>query len=151
MAGETQDQSIGPLPQFYFSVDIGDQQNLTFQEVSGLDAETQVIEYRADDSKQFSTAKMPGIRKVGNVTLKKGVFVQDEKFWDWYSQIEMNTIKQVPVVIRLLDEKGNASMVWTLLNAWPTKITGVDLKSDGNEAAVETLEIAHEGMTIKTG
>ena len=94
---------------------------------------------------------MQGIRKVGNVPLKKGVFVRDDKFWDWYSQIKMNTIKRVPVVIRLLDEKGNASMVWTLLNAWPTKITGADLKSDGNEVAVETLEIAHEGMTIKTG
>jgi phage tail-like protein len=151
MAGETQDQSIGPLPKFYFSVDIGDQQNLTFQEVSGLDAETQVIEYRAGDNKRFSTVTMPGIRKFSNVTLKKGVFVRDDKFWDWYSQIKMNTIKRVPVVIRLLDEKGNASMVWTLLNAWPTKITGADLKSDGNEVAVETLEIAHEGMTIKTG
>jgi len=51
MAGETQDQSIGPLPKFYFSVDIGDQQNLTFQEVSGLDAEMQVIEYRAGGTK----------------------------------------------------------------------------------------------------
>jgi phage tail-like protein len=151
MAGETQDQSIGPLPKFYFSVDIGDQQNLTFQEVSGLDAQTQVIEYRAGDNKRFSTVTMPGIRKFSNVTLKKGVFVRDDKFWDWYSQINMNTIKRVPVVIRLLDEKGNASMVWTLLNAWPTKITGADLESDGNEVAVETLEIAHEGMTIKTG
>jgi len=151
MAGETQDQSVWPLPKFYFSVDIGDQQNLTFQEVLGLDAETKVIEYRAGDNKRFSTATMPGIKKFGNVTLKKGAFVRDDKFWDWYSQIEMNTIKRVPVVIRLLDEKGNASMVWTLLNAWPTKITGADLKSDGNEVAVETLEIAHEGMTIKTG
>jgi len=42
-------------------------------------------------------------------------------------------------------------MEWALLNAWPTKITGADLKSDGNEAAVGTLEIAHEGVTIKTG
>ena len=151
MAGETQDQSVWPLPKFYFSVDIGDQQNLTFQEVSGLDAEPQVIEYRAGDNKRFSTVKMPGVRKFGNVTLKKGVFVRDDKFWDWYSQIEMNTIKRVPMVIRLLDEKGDASMVWTLQNAWPTKITSADLKADGNEVAVETLEIAHEGITIKTG
>ena len=42
-------------------------------------------------------------------------------------------------------------MVWTLQNAWPTKITSADLKADWNEVAVETLEIAHEGMTIKTG
>ena len=151
MAGETQDHSVWSLPKVYISVDIGDQQNLAFQEVSGLDAETQVIEYRAGDNKRFSTVKMPGVRKFGNVTLKMGVFVRDDKFWDWYSQIEMNTIKRVPVVIRLLDEKGDASMVWTLQNAWPTKITGTDLKSDGNEVAVETLEIAHEGITIKTG
>lgn len=150
MADEAQDQSVWPLPKFHFSVDIGDQQNLAFQEVSGLNTETQVIEYRAGDSRQFSTVKMPGI-KVGNVTLKKGVFVKYDKFWDWYSQVKMNTIKRVPVVIRLLDEKGNASTVWTLLNAWPTKITGTDLRADGNEVAIETLEIAHEGMTVKTG
>ncbi|MFM0730572.1 phage tail protein [Paraburkholderia sediminicola] len=151
MASEAQDQSVWPLPKFYFSVDIGDQQNLTFQEVSGLETETQVVEHRADNSKQFATVKIPGITKVGNVTLKKGVFAKDNHFWAWYSQIEMNTIKQVPVVIRLLDENGNATMVWTLLNAWPTRITGTDLKADGNEVAVETLEIAHEGMTVKTG
>ena len=148
MAGEAQGQSIWPLPKFHFSVDIGDQKNLAFQEVSGLDTETQIIEYRAGNSKDFSTVKMPGIKKVGNVTLKKGIFVKDNKFWDWYSQISMNTIKRVPVVIKLLDEKGNPTMVWTLQNAWPTKITGTDLKADGNEVAVETLEIAHEGLTI---
>ena len=149
MAGEAQDPKVWPLPKFYFSVDIGDQQNLAFQEVSGLDTETQIIEYRAGNSSTFSTVKMPGISKVGNVTLKKGIFVKDNKFWDWYSQIKMNTIKRVPVVIKLLDEKGGATMVWTLQNAWPTKITGTDLKSDGNEVAVETLEIAHEGLEIK--
>ena len=81
MAGEAQDQSIWPLPKFHFSVDIGDQKNLAFQEVSGLDTETQIIEYRAGNSKDFSTVKMPGIKKVGNVTLKKGIFVKDNKFW----------------------------------------------------------------------
>ncbi|WP_322044107.1 phage tail protein [Paraburkholderia sp. J67] len=149
MAGEVQDQSIWPLPKFYFSVDIGDQQNLAFQEVTGLETEKQVIEYRAGNSKQFSTVKMPGIGKVGNVTLKKGIFVKDNKFWDWFSQIKMNVIKRVPVVIKLLDEQGGTTMVWTLTNAFPVKITGTDLKSDGNEVAVETLELAHEGLTIE--
>jgi phage tail-like protein len=55
------------------------------------------------------------------------------------------------VVISLLDEAGKPTMVWTLSNAWPTKITGTDLKSDGNEVAVETIEIAHEGLTIANG
>lgn len=137
-----------PLPKFYFKVDIGDQKDVPFQEISGLDTETQPIEYRAGNSKEFSTVKMPGIKKTGNVTLKKGVFVKDNKFWDWYNQIKLNTIKRVPVTIQLLDEGGNPTMVWTLSNAWPTKITGTDMKSDGNEVAVESLEVAHEGLTI---
>lgn len=146
--GSVQSQTVWPISKFYFSVDIGDQKNLAFQEVSGLDIEAQIIEYRNGNSPVFSTIKMPGIQKSGNVTLKKGVFVKDNKFWDWYNQIKMNTIKRETVVIKLLDEAGAPTMTWTLLNAWPTKITGTDLKSDGNEVAVETLEIAHEGLTI---
>lgn len=149
MAGE-KEGNIWPLPKFYFSVDIGDMgTDLPFQEVSGLETETQVIEYRAGNSKVFSTIKMPGIAKFGNVTLKKGVFVKDNKFFDWYGKIQMNTIKRESITIKLLDETGKPTMVWKLANAWPTKITGTGLKSDGNEVAVETLEIAHEGITIE--
>lgn len=149
MAGEAQD-NVWPLPKFYFQVKIGDTE-VAFQEVSGLDIEAQIIEYRHGNSKEFSTIKMPGIKKTGNVTLKKGVFVKDNAFWDWFNQIKMNTIERKTVVISLLDEEGNPSMVWTLNNAWPTKITGTDMKSDGNEVAVETVEVAHEGLTISNG
>ena len=55
---------------------------------------------------------------------------------------------RVPVTISLLDEAGKPTMVWTLANAWPTKITGTDLKAEGNEVAIETIEIVHEGLTI---
>ena len=146
MAGEVQDK-VWPLPKFYFKVKIADQE-VQFQEVSGLEIEAQVIEYRHGNSPEFSTIKMPGIKKSSNVTLKKGVFKDDKAFWGWYNQIKMNTIERKAMMISLLDEAGNDTMVWTLKNAWPTKITGTDLKSDGNEVAVETLEIAHEGITI---
>jgi phage tail-like protein len=148
MAGEKQD-NVWPLPKFYFSVKVDkDLADGTFQEVSGLDVEAQIIEYRHGNSPEFSTIKMPGIKKYGNVTLKKGIFVKDNKFWDWFNKIKMNTIERQSVTISLLDEGGSPTMVWTLKNAWPTKITGTDMKSDGNEVAVETLEIAHEGLTI---
>lgn len=147
MAGEAQD-AVWPLPKFYFSVDWGDQKNLAFQEVSGLEGETQEIEYRHGNNPQFSTIKMPGIAKNGTVTMKKGIFAKDNTFWAWYSQIKMNTIKRVPVTIKLLDEKGNPTMTWTLANAWPKKVSGTDLKSDGNEVAIESIEIVHEGITI---
>jgi phage tail-like protein len=145
--GSAQSKTLWPLPKFYFQVK-WDSNLMSFQEVSGLDIEAQPIEYRHGDSQDFSTIKMPGIKKTGNVTMKKGVFKSDNKFWDWFNQIKMNTIKRVPVTISLLDESGAVTMVWTLRNAWPTKITGTDLKADGNEVAVETIEIAHEGLTV---
>jgi phage tail-like protein len=141
-----------PMPKFRFEVDLGTIiTGVAFQEVSGLDAETQIIEYRKSNSPLFSTEKMPGIAKYGNVTMKRGVFVNDNTFWNWYSQISMNTIARQTVIIKLLDEKGNTTMQWTLNNAWPTKITSTDLKSDGNEVAIDTLEIAHEQLIISNG
>ena len=76
------------------------------------------------------------------------MFRSDTRFWDWFSQIKTNTTKRLPVTISLLDEAGAPTMVWTLANAWPVKITGTDLKSDGNEVAIESIEISHEGLTI---
>lgn len=144
--------NVWPVPKFYFRVRFGAlKATVLFQEVSGLDTETQVIEYRHQDHPGFSTVKMPGIAKTGNVTMKKGVFVKDHQFWDWFNQIKMNTIKRETVTIQLLDEQGSPLMTWTLQNAWPTKITSTDVKSDGNEVAVETIEIAHEGLTIQNG
>jgi len=148
----TTENNTWPLPQFYFKVNLGSQNNtVMFQEVSGLETETQAIEYRHGDSKKFSTIKMPGIAKFGNVTLKRGVFTKDNNFFKWYDAIKMNTIKRETVTIQLLDEKGTITMTWTLTNAWPTKFTGTDMKSDGNEVAVDTIEIAHEGLTISNG
>ena len=145
--GSKQSTTVWPLPKFHFRVDWGGQ-TLSFQEVTGLDAEAQVIEYRAGNSHQFSPIKMPGLKKFSNITLKKGVFKGDNKFWDWITQIKMNTIQRVPVTISLMDQAGQPTMVWTLANAWPTKVTSSDLKAEGNEVAIETIELAHEGLSI---
>lgn len=140
-----------PLPRFYFVVDWGETRDIPFQEVSGLEIESQPIEYRHGNSPVFSEINMPGIVKNGKVTMKKGLFAKDDGFWDWYSKIKMNTIERQNVVIKLLDEGGNPTMTWTLANAWPTKISSTDLKSDGSEVAIESIEIAHEGLTIANG
>ncbi len=139
-----------PLPKFHFEIII-DGQKAHFTEVTGLDIESQVIEYRKGNSPQFSTTKMPGLQKFSNVTLKRGVFKNDNKLWDWFNSIKMNTINKKTIIINLLDETKKPVMTWTLNNAWPTKIQVTDMKADGNEVAVETIEIAHEGLTIATG
>lgn len=148
--GAEQSASVWPMPKFHFKVMWNDVQ-MSFQEVSGLDAQSEEIKYRAGDSKVFSVVKMPGLIKYGNVTMKKGIFKGDNKFWDWFSKIKMNTIERTTVTISLLDEKDAETMVWTLKNAWPTKVTGTDLKAEGNEVAIESIEIVHEGLEIKNG
>lgn len=149
-SAQTSNAQLWPLPKFYFEVK-WDSDVMSFQEVSGLDIESQPIEYRSGDSPIHSVIKMPGLKKSGNITMKKGTFAKDNKFWDWFNQIKLNTIKRIPITISLLDEKGAPTMVWNVTNAWPTKITGTDLKADGNEVAIETIEIAHEGITIANG
>lgn len=150
MAEGKTENAIWPMPKFRFEVDLGVSglNAVAFQEISGMDVENQIIEYRKSNSPLFSVVKMPGIVKYGNVTMKRGVFVKDNSFWDWHAKIVMNTIERATVLIKLLDEQGNPTMQWTLNNAWPTKITSTDLKSDGNEVAVDTLEIAHEQLII---
>lgn len=146
--GSAQSQAVWPLPKFYFQVKWDDSE-MAFQEVSGLDIESEVLEYRAGNSKVFSKVKMPGMVKFGNITMKKGVFVKDNAIWDWFAEIKMNTIKRKPLTISLLDEGGAPTMVWKVQNAFPSKITGTDLKAEGNEIAVESIEIAHEGFVIE--
>ncbi|MGC6373543.1 phage tail protein [Pseudomonas sp. K2I15] len=144
--------STWPMPKFRFEVDFGTQlTGIAFQEVSGMEKDVQVIEYRNSTSAPLSTIKMPGIAKYSNVTMKRGVFTNDNAFWQWMDEIKMNTIARRTVLVKLLDEAGNVTMQWQLNNAWPTKITGADLKSDGNEVAVDTLEIAHEQMIVIGG
>ena len=147
MAGEAQD-NVWPLPKFSFQVELNGGV-VPFQEVSGLDVETETIEYRAGNSKEFSKIKMPGLMKTSNITLKKGIFAKDNGLFDWFSKIKMNTIERQDIIISLLDQEGAPTMVWNLTNAFPVKIQGTDLKAEGNEVAVESIEVAYEGMKIE--
>jgi phage tail-like protein len=136
------------MPAFHFQVDWGGS-NLGFSEVSGLNIEQQVIEYRDGLSPEYSSIKMPGIRKYGNITLKRGIIKKDNEFFAWLNTTKMNKVERRDLVIKLLDEEHNPVMVWSVKNAWPAKVDSPTLKADGNEVAIETLEIAHEGVTIE--
>lgn len=136
-----------PLPVFHFSVDWGGTL-LTFTEVTGLNVEVQPIEYRDGLSPEYSTTKMPGMKKYGNLTLKRGVMASDNEYFAWLKSIKLNKPERRDIIISLLNEERAPVMTWKVVNAWPTKITSPDLKASANEAAIETLEIAHEGIEI---
>ncbi|WP_428242863.1 phage tail protein [Gynuella sp.] len=141
-------QQVYPLPVFYFEVTWGGERN-SFSEVSGLTQEIQAIEYRHGDSPEFSTMKMPGLRKYSNVTLKRGIVKSDNDFMKWLTTVKLNQIERRTVTIILKDEDQNPVMVWKVLKAFPVKVEGPQLKSSGNEVAIEAIELAHEGIEVQ--
>ncbi len=137
-----------PLIKFHFQVEWGGTK-IGFTEVSGLDVETEVVEYRHGASPEYSKTKMPGLQKYGNITLKRGTFASDNEYFVWWNTVKLNTIERRDITISLLNEEHEPVVVWKVKNAWPTKVQSTDLKADGNEVAIETLELAHEGLVIQ--
>lgn len=138
-----------PLTKFHFSVDWGGTK-IGFTEVTGLDVETEVIEYRQGASPEFSKIKIPGMDKFSNITLKRGIFKNDNEFYTWWKSVHVDDQVRRDITISLLDNNHSPVLVWVVKNAWPTKITGTDLKADGNEVAIETMELTHEGLVVQT-
>lgn len=147
MAGEKQ-EAPWPIPMFHFKVTIGSKGAIAFQEVSGLDTEYDVIEYRAGNSPEFTTVRMPGLKKHSDITLKKGMFSGDTTLFDYFSSVKMNTFARETVTIQLLDEAQEPLFTWTLQNAFPKKVTGASLNAKTSEAAIEELILGHEGLTM---
>jgi phage tail-like protein len=136
------------LPKFHFLVEWGGAR-LGFTEVSGLDVETEVIEYRDGANREYHKQKIPGMQKYANVTLKRGVLQSDNDLFDWWNSVALNTVEKRDVTVSLLNEEHEPVMVWKIKNAWPAKVASTDLKADGNEIAIETVELAHDGLTIQ--
>lgn len=147
MAGENQ-EAPWPIPKFYFKVTIGGKGVIAFQEVSGLDTEYDVMEYRAGNSPEFTTVRMPGLKKHSDITLKKGMFSGDTTLFDYFSSVKMNTVARETVTIQLLDEAQEPLFTWTLQNAFPKKVTGANLNAKTSEAAIEEMVLSHEGLTM---
>ena len=137
-----------PFPSFHFKIEWGGSK-IGFSEASGFNVETQVIEYRDGSSPDYSTIKMPGMQKYGNITLKRGVTTADNEFYLWWNTHLLNSIERRDVTISLLNENHDPVVVWKARNAFPTKVDGVQLKANSNDVAIESMELAHEGLTVE--
>jgi phage tail-like protein len=144
-----------PLPKFHFQVEWGENLKIGFTEASGLDFETEVIEYREGNSKKYNKSKQPGLTKFANVTLKRGTFEGNFEYYkEWRKTVlfqegnKTGSQYRRTVTLKLLNENHEPIITWKLLNAWPSKIQSTDLKADANEVAIETMELVHEGLEI---
>ena len=137
-----------PIPAFHFQVDWGGSK-IGFSEASGLTVENDVIEYRDGASKEFTKIKLPGLKKYSNITLKRGIVPADNEFFKWLNTTKMDKPQRRNLTISLLNEDHNPVMTWKIKNSWPIKVEGPSLKSDDNNVAVESIELAHEGLTVE--
>lgn len=137
-----------PLPKFHFRVEWGGSK-IGFTEVTGLNIENEMIEYRDGASPEYHKIKMPGLQKFGNITLKRGMFNGDNEFFQWLNTVSLSKVERRDVSIALLNESHEPVYLWRVKNAFPVKVVAPDLKSDANEVAVESIEIAHEGLVIE--
>lgn len=136
-----------PLPKFHFQVQWGGER-VGFTEVTGLDIQIEAIEYREGSSPEYSKIKMPGMPKFSNITLKRGSMNGDSDFYKWINTTSLNTAERRDIIISLLNETHSPVVSWKAKNAFAVKVQASDLKADGNEVAIETLELAHEGLNI---
>ncbi len=137
-----------PLGGFNFLLESGGLLRAGFSEVTGLNSETDVIDYRtgADD---ITNRKLPGLKKFGMVTLKSGVVASpDQDLRAWRASVENGDIQRIDISIILLDEQRVERVRYNLRNAWPAKWVGPDLKAGASEIAIEQLEICHEGVVL---
>ena len=137
-----------PLPVFHFDVSWNDS-HIGFSEVSGLTQENQAIEYRDGSFREYSAIKMPGLRKFANIVIKRGITKGNNQLFEWLSTIKLNKVERRNLVISLLNEDHQPVVVWKVLNAFPVKLEGPGLKAIGNEVAIESCELAHEGLELQ--
>jgi phage tail-like protein len=136
-----------PYTAFNFLVEIDGIAVAAFSEVSGLGSATDVIEYRAGSDRTSTVRKLPGLTRYTNIVLKRGV-TQDTQLWQWRKAIEQGTPDRRSGAIVLLDGERNPVRRWRFTEGWIAKFDGPDLNAKANDVAIETIEIAHEGLTI---
>lgn len=134
-----------PFGKFRYRVEIDGLDAGGFSEVTGFDASIDVMEYREGDMVQ-TPYKIPGLKKYGNITLKKGL-TDSLVMYEWLITGVDGPVDRKTITITSLDESEQPVASWQVINAWPIKYTAPDFNATSSEVAIETVEIAHEGMT----
>jgi len=132
-----------------FYVEIGKIQEAVFTEVSGLQVEMQVTDYEEGGQNNF-VHRLPGRLKVSNVTLKRGL-VRSNDFLKWCMAAALEKpMDRRNVSIVLFDQAGKMVIRWNFANAFPVKWVGPQFTADSTTLAIESVELAHEGITVET-
>ena len=117
-----------------------------FTQVTGFSTQVDVLEY-AEGGQNTFVHRLPTRTKQGNITLKRGVITDEKALIDWYQKTVV-AVQPVSLIVTLNDTENKRIRTWNFRNAYPVKWTGGDLNAGGTEFLTESLEIAHNGMTV---
>ncbi len=145
------DSSSYPPVSFLFQLSI-DGDTAAFQEASGINMDANPEEIPSGGENRF-THKLPRAAQYTNLVLKRGLISKESSIWKWCQETlsgELDSpIKTKQVVVQLVDAQGKGLTSWTFYNAYPVKWSASDLKSTGNEVAVESLEFSYNYFETK--
>jgi phage tail-like protein len=137
-----------PYASFNFGVEIRGLVVGGFSEVSGLQTEVEIQDYREGGVNEYIHRRAGPVRYPANVVLKHGLTDKTE-LWSWYCNVVQGKIERKNMSIVLLDRSGNEKRRWNLQRAYPVKWAGPDLRALSNDVAVETVELAHDGFELQ--
>ena len=138
-----------PYMSFNFLVEIEGLLVGGFSEVSGLQVETEVQEYREGGVNEYMHKLAGPTRYPSHLILKRGL-TDIETLWSWHQDVVQGPVKRRNGTIYLLDRRRLPAMWWDFIEAYPVKWSGPELRADSNTVAVETVELVHRGISKPT-
>ena len=139
---------FGLVPGYKFSVDLGDGNPITFQEVILPESEVEIIEYRTGSDVLSSSKKIPGRTKYTNLILKRGL-IQSPELYDWFKQAKRGIPELRDITVNILNKENEPFATWKLSECWPTKYYGPVLDAAKSEVVIETLEIVTQDVDVE--
>jgi phage tail-like protein len=138
---------VDPFSSPNFRVEIDGIAGSGFLQVSGVEAEVAVIDYRSGNDRIAAVRKLPGEAKFSNLVLKRGL-TSDLSLWNWMQQTLEGQVSRRNMSVVLLNDAGEEVLRFNFRDAWPVKWSGPSLNGETSDVAIETLEITHEGLSI---
>ena len=138
---------IDPCTAMNFRVEIEGIAASDFLEVCGIEAAVAVVDYRNGNDKLGTPRKLPGETTFTNITLKRGL-TSDLSLWNWMRETLEGQVSRRNMSIILLNDAKEDVLRFNFINGWPVKWEGPHLNGESNGVAIETLEIAHEGLSV---
>ncbi|MEV0290695.1 phage tail protein [Kribbella sp. NPDC050820] len=137
---------IDPYTAFNFTLTIDGVQVGGFSEISGVNNENDKIDYR-EGAEGPTVRKLPGLKKFGDITLKRG-YTTDDALWQWRKTVLDGKTVRHDGAIQLNDESNNKALRWEFTAAWPSKYSAPAFNAKTNEVAIEELVLQVENLVL---